>query len=45
MNTEKNYTIRFFTKDVDAEELDVEQLYERLSTTFDDLIIPEHIQK
>ncbi len=41
MNTEMNYTIRFFTKDVDAENMDAEQLYERLSTTFDDLIIPE----
>lgn len=45
MNTDKTYTFRFFTKEIDAEKLDLLQLYEELNSTFDDLIVPNFDKK
>ena len=44
MKTEKT-VIRLWTREIDAEQMSVEELYEDLSTTFDILYIPDYFVK
>lgn len=44
MKIEKT-VIRLWTREIDAEQMSVEELYEDLSTTFDILYIPDYFVK